>query len=587
MKNNGESAMFNRARILCPLLIVSVLAALCCADAAAASKIPYATAPAWTSSDTQVATGCGFGDIDKDGWTDLVVANGNDIYRQRLTVYYNQGDGTYPSTPDWSSSDVDYHGHLSIGDVNGDGWLDVAVSVYLGANGFGDLGHAKLYLNNGSGTLSSNPSWESQDEFFSFSCALGDADGDGDLDLAVAVGEAYYGSPDRNRIYYNNGGTLDTLPGWYSTEYDHSYDAAWGDLNGDGALDLAFANAKAPLKIYYSTGGSIQNGAGWTAAYPTQPDGNTLSLGDIDLDGFIDIVFSDNSQLSGGTGRFYAYMSDGLGGHGTSPAWTSEYVGYVSGIVLCDVHGDGWKDVVCGKWWGAVRIYENDGGTLSTTADYTSSTYSVVEAIPLEDADNAGLKNVNGEIHAGDGVRKTFYLAEAPVRSIQLVYVDGAAVPESGYCFEPETGWLSLAQAPQTYVYLNYTTTTSIDFAVSNWDSSIGNYLFYRDDMTVTAVPPANTSIPLGSSFPATAIVTNYTSTPEPVTLVTEFELPNSNLYPLDSINVTLPRHLYHTANKNYYIPMYAPLGTYEFIVTVKKGITVIDTDSHSFTVVP
>ncbi|MBU1495204.1 MAG: hypothetical protein KJ956_14705, partial [Actinobacteria bacterium] len=46
-----------------------------------------------------------------------------------------------------------------------------AVSVYLGQNGFGDLGHAKLYLNNGSGTLGSSPAWSSQDEFFSFSLA--------------------------------------------------------------------------------------------------------------------------------------------------------------------------------------------------------------------------------------------------------------------------------------------------------------------------------------------------------------------------------------------------------------------------------
>ena len=180
-------------------------------------QVPFNQTPDWISTDvSSVSTGGAFADIDNDGWLDFVVANGNDISRQKVVVYYNNGDGTFPTTPNWQSADIDYHGHLDVGDVNQDGWVDVAVSVYIGPSGFNTPGKVKLYLNN-SGTLSSNPDWVSGDAVYTFSCAFGDADGDGDLDLAVASGESYYSNPEQPRIYYNDGGMLESLPSWKAT----------------------------------------------------------------------------------------------------------------------------------------------------------------------------------------------------------------------------------------------------------------------------------------------------------------------------------------------------------------------------------
>ena len=143
---------------------------------------PFDSNPNWVSTDTQVSTGAALVDLDRDGWLDLVVANGNDISLQHLAVYYNRGDGTLPQTPDWQSDDTAYNGHLDVADVNGDGWPDVAVAV-LGR--FSTVGHAaKLYLNN-QGVLSSTPDWQSDETSHAFGCAFGDVNNDGRPDLAV------------------------------------------------------------------------------------------------------------------------------------------------------------------------------------------------------------------------------------------------------------------------------------------------------------------------------------------------------------------------------------------------------------------
>jgi len=207
--------------------------------ARAQTTLPFPTTPTWESYATGVSTGGGLVDLDRDGDLDLVVANGNDILRQHVEVYYNDGRGHFPVTPPWQSSDIDYHGHVSIGDVTGDGWPDVAVSVFLGPSGFGQPGDVKLYVNDGTGTLGAAPAWRSADNCFSFACALGDADGDGDLDLAVS--NSHFESGGNVAILLNAGDGAFALPVNHLTGTGAEAIAA-GDLDGDSDLDLVVAN---------------------------------------------------------------------------------------------------------------------------------------------------------------------------------------------------------------------------------------------------------------------------------------------------------------------------------------------------------
>jgi hypothetical protein len=475
------------------LLLVSSLSRL-------VAQVPFGTTPSWISTEPQnYSTGCAWADLNNDGWLDLVIANGNDMARERLAVYYNT-NGVLPTTPSWQSSDIDYHGHLAVGDVNGDRYADVAVSVYIGAAGFSQKGKVKLYLNS-NGTLGSLPSWMSRDSMYTFSCSLGDADGDGDLDLAVASGEAYYNRAEQSRIYYNTNGRLDSLPRWKSQTASYSYDVAWADFDNDGDLDLIFGNERAPNRLYTNYGDSIATMPAWSSADASQ-QANSLFVGDVNNDGWLDLAISDNNQL-GGTGRFKLYRNT-RGRLDSIPFWTSAWSGYGSGICLADIDHDGDRDLLTGGWWQPLRIYTNQGGSFTAAPQWTSSTGSVVEAIVCGDYDNDGLDTLDLQF-TSDGRKKLYYVPRAPIQRLLRVTWNGDPDSVAPYCADLENGWLSFRTPAglNTRIDIRVLVSHDLDMAVSNWDSNIGNYIF-RNTFTVTVPTPESlpTECVLYQNFP-------------------------------------------------------------------------------------
>ncbi len=326
----------------------------------------------WVSADQGFGTGVGFADIDGDDALDLVVAYGNDMTPGPLVVYHNT-EHALPSMPTWTSATTEYHGHLVVGDVNQDGWPDVAVSRFLGEAGFDQPGGVDVYLNHG-GTLAETPSWSS-DGFFTFALDLGDMDGDGALDLAVAVGEAYYNEPDVSLVFVNDGfGDFGTTPAWSSDVPRFSFDVAWADLLGDARLDLVLANQAHGHVIFENTDGMLAAEPAWTASGPvTDFEGNTLDVGDVSGDGYNDLVVSDNLQL-GGVGRVRMWC-----GPVFELCWTSEdEPAYQSAVSLFDVDSDGDLDLMAGAWWGSVRMYENVEGMLWGTPNWQSDLDEIV-----------------------------------------------------------------------------------------------------------------------------------------------------------------------------------------------------------------
>jgi hypothetical protein len=204
---------------------------------------------------------------------------------------------------------------------------------------------------------------------------------------------------------------------------------------------------------------------------------NSLFTGDVNNDGYIDLAVSDNNQLAG-SGKFKIYLNNN-GMLNTTPFWTSSFSGYGSGIILEDVDNDSDPDLITGAWWSPIRIYLNNNGNFNTNPDYTSSTNSVVEAIFIGDVNKNGVENVT-EYLTANGIKKIFYMPRAPLQYINRIIVNNDTLTLDEFCYDLETGWISLPNAPASGVQIRVETAVSfsLDMGVTNWDSNIGNYLF-------------------------------------------------------------------------------------------------------------
>jgi hypothetical protein len=135
-------------------------------------------------------------------------------------------------------------------------------------------------------------------------------------------------------------------------------------------------------------------------------------------------------------------------------------------------------------------------------------------------------------LFTGDGIQKLFYLERTPLQELKRIIVGTDTLSFSEYCYDLESGWISLAEAPASGVTVTFEAIVSwdLDMGITNWDQNIGNYLFYNTSNPVYA--------DAGKIYPEGFVLyQNYPNPFNPTTKI-KFTIPQDDRR--ETINVTL-----------------------------------------------
>ncbi|MEM7198894.1 MAG: VCBS repeat-containing protein [Planctomycetota bacterium] len=296
-------------------------------------------------------------------------------------------------------ADVDETTSLALGDVDLDGDVDCIV---------GNRGRNRLYQNDGSGGYVDVTATRLAPSFASTSAvALGDVDGDGDPDLVCANG---LGVGEQNQLFLNDGGHYTEVTATHLPAASGNSNAvAFGDMDGDGDLDLFFGNGVPYLiednQLYINRGAGVF--VDETAARLPSLPGVTRAVEwvDVESDGDLDLVWV-------GQGR-RLLINDGNGAFGDASARLPPGGG--EALAAFDIEGDGDVDLVVGQV-GQNQLLLNDGsGTyVDATAGRLPVDADATVAIAATDVDGDGDVDLllgNGSVrYTGSGEQNRLYL---------------------------------------------------------------------------------------------------------------------------------------------------------------------------------
>jgi hypothetical protein len=304
-------------------------------------------------------------ELDGDGYLDIVVANQRSNATWLLDSYVYWGSPTGYATGDRTDLPTQGGTEVSAGDLDGDGYLDLVFSnafdnVVVGLDSWIYWGSPTGFSTGDRTDLPTDGAWGN---------VIEDVDDDGFLDIVFAnLGSLLVAAPE-SWIYWGSAGPygVGNRTGLVTSG---AYGPLVADLNGDGHNELVFnnhVNANNYMQdtiIHWGT----PTGFSGTTVFP-HSGGTGLNAADLDGDGDLDLVLSRERNQTIYSVDSYIYWNDA----GTFTAGNRQALETYGAVVnlVHDLDGDGSLDIFFANWFNDTSyaldsyIYWGDTGVYS------------------------------------------------------------------------------------------------------------------------------------------------------------------------------------------------------------------------------
>ncbi|MFZ4582150.1 MAG: FG-GAP-like repeat-containing protein, partial [Paludibacter sp.] len=316
------------------------------------------------------------GDFDGDRKVDVAtvaMADGNIcIYRNTST----SGTVSFATRADIATGSNPYH--LAVGDFDGDGKLDLAVTNFNAST------ISVLRNTSSSGSISFAAKVDLATAANPISLTVGDFDADGKPDIAIVNFSPALVSIFRN---LSSSGSISFDTKIDLTAVTTPYHITSGDVDGDGLTDLVYANSSGSVISTYRNTNTTRGVMSFAAKadFATNAQSRRVAIGDLDNDGKPDIVVSGSSAT---------VMRNTSTSGAISLAAKSDVTSGASPlkVAVTDMNGDGKLDIVTVSETGSyasVLLNTCSSGTISfnTNVDYTVGNTGRAAAVADIDGD--------------------------------------------------------------------------------------------------------------------------------------------------------------------------------------------------------